>query len=62
MQVDLASFLAAIIENAGGEVQIPYELWRNQHGDKNIAIDVINDGHTFSLKLIDTKDVKYDDE
>lgn len=62
MNVDLATFLAAIIDEAGGEVLVPYETWLSQNGDKNITIDLIDDGHTIKLGLIDTKDIPDDIE
>lgn len=62
MKVDLATFLAAIIDEAGGEVLIPYDAYLSQHGDKNIIIDLIDDGHTLKLGLIDTKDIPDDIE
>ena len=62
MQIDLSSFLAAIIDDAGGEVRIPYDTFLAQHGDKNITIDIIDDGQTLKLGLIDTKDIPDDVE
>jgi hypothetical protein len=62
MQIDLSSFLAAIIDEAGGEVLIPYDTFLAQHGDKNITIDIIDDGQTIKLGLIDTKDIPEDVE
>lgn len=62
MKIDLATFLAAIIDEAGGEVLIPYGTWLAQTGDKNITIDLIDDGQTIKLGLIDTKDIPDDIE
>lgn len=62
MNVDLAPFLAAIIEESGGEVLIPYDTLTQQKGEKNITIDLIDDGATLRLGLIDTKDIPDDIE
>jgi hypothetical protein len=62
MKVDLATFLAAVIDEAGGEVLIPYGTYLSQTGDKNITIDLVDDGHTIKLGLIDVKDIPEDVE
>lgn len=62
MNVDLAPFLAAIIEEAGGEVLIPYGTLLAQSGDKSLTIDLVDDGHTLRLGLIDVKDIPEDVE
>lgn len=62
MKVDLATFLAAIIDEAGGEVLIPYGTYLSQNGEKNITIDLIDDGQTIKLGLIDVKDIPEDVE
>lgn len=62
MKVDLATFLAAIIDEAGGEVLIPYGTYLAQNGEKNITIDLVDDGQTIKLGLIDVKDIPEDVE
>lgn len=62
MKVDLSSFLAAIIDDAGGEVLVPYDRFLAQTGDKSITIDLIDDGQTLKLGLIDVKDIPEDVE
>jgi hypothetical protein len=52
-QIDLAPFLAAVVEEAGGEVRIPYDVFRNQVGSKAIAIDIEDDGATIVLSLVE---------
>lgn len=52
-QIDLAPFLAALVEEAGGEVKIPYGVFANQTGDRAIAIDIEDDGMTLVLRLVD---------
>lgn len=62
MNVDLSSFLAAIIDDAGGEVLIPYGTFLAQTGEKSITIDLVDDGQTLKLGLIDVKDIPEDVE
>ena len=62
MQIDLSSFLASIIDEAGGEVLIPYGTFLAQTGDKSLTIDLIDDGQTIKLGLIDVKDIPEDVE
>ena len=52
-QIDLGPFLAAIVEESGGEVKIPYDVFKNQVGDKAIAIDIEDDGMTIVLRVVD---------
>ena len=52
-QIDLAPFLAAIIEESGGEIRIPYDVFTNQTGDKAIAIDIEDDGMTLVMRMVD---------
>lgn len=52
-QIDLAPFLAAIVEESGGEVRIPFDVFTNQTGDRAIAIDIEDDGMTLVLRLVD---------
>lgn len=62
MNVDLSSFLAALIDEAGGEILIPYGTFLAQNGEKSITIDLIDDGQTLKLGLIDLKDIPEDVE
>lgn len=52
-QIDLAPFLAAIVEESGGEVRIPYDVFKSQVGDKALAIDIEDDGMTLVLRIVD---------
>lgn len=52
-QIDLAPFLAAIVEESGGEVKIPFDVFTKQTGDRAIAIDIEDDGMTLVLRLVD---------
>ncbi|QNN99165.1 hypothetical protein SEA_FAUST_62 [Streptomyces phage Faust] len=52
-QIDLGPFLAAIVEQAGGEVRIPYDVFAAQVGDKALAIDIEDDGATLVLRVVD---------
>lgn len=52
-QIDLAPFLAAVVEQAGGEVRIAYDVFKNQVGDKALAIDIEDDGATLVLRVVD---------
>lgn len=52
-QIDLGPFLAAVVELAGGEVRIPYDVFHNQVGEKAIAIDIEDDGATVVLSVVD---------
>jgi len=58
-QIDLAPFLAAIIEEMGGEARIPYDTFRDQTGGKAIAIDLEDDGATIVLRL--TEEIPVED-
>lgn len=52
-QIDLAPFLAAAVEEAGGEIRIAYDTFRNQVGEKALAIDIEDDGATVVLRVVD---------
>jgi hypothetical protein len=52
-QIDLGPFIAAIVEESGGEVRIPYDVFKNQVGDKALAIDIEDDGATLVLRVVD---------
>lgn len=54
--------MAAMIDNAGGEILLPYGQLLAQSGEKAITIDLIDDGQTLKLGLIDTKDIPDDVE
>jgi hypothetical protein len=62
MQVDLAAFLAAFIDEAGGEVFIPYATFLAQTGEKAITIDLVDDGQNIRLGLTNVKDIPEDVE
>lgn len=52
-QIDLGPFLAAIVEESGGEVKIPYDVFKKQVGTKAISIDIEDDGQTLVLRVVD---------
>ncbi|XAO35256.1 hypothetical protein SEA_FRANCOB_60 [Streptomyces phage Francob] len=52
-QIDLAPFLAAAVEEAGGEIRIPYDVFRSQVGEKALAIDIEDEGATLVLRVVD---------
>lgn len=53
-EIDLAPFIAAMIENAGGEVRLPFGLFADRpENDRAIAIDIEDDGATIVLSLVD---------
>ena len=52
-QIDLSPFLAAAVEEAGGEIRIPYDVFRNQVGEKALAIDIEDEGATLVLRVVD---------
>lgn len=62
MNVDLAPFLAAIIDMEGGEYRIPYATIRAQQGEKVVSLYLEDDGATIVLRLLDAKDVVIDDD
>lgn len=52
-QIDLAPFLAAVIDSAGGEVKIPYGTFTNQVGERAISIEIEDEGMTLVMRLVD---------
>jgi hypothetical protein len=50
-QIDLAPFLAAIIEQAGGEIRLSYSKISEQDGLRAITIDMDEDGDTLVFSL-----------
>lgn len=52
-QIDLGPFLVAAIEEAGGEVRIPYDTFSKQVAPKALAIDIEDDGQTLVLRVVD---------
>lgn len=54
-EIDLAPFLAAIVEMAGGEIRIPYDTLVNvlKDGDRAIAFDLEDEGMTMVLRMVD---------
>jgi hypothetical protein len=50
-EIDLAPFMAAVIDGAGGEIRIPYESFTQQRGERAITIDLEEDGATIVLRL-----------
>lgn len=60
-QIDLAPFLAAAIEEAGGIIRVPYDTFRGQHGQKAIAFDIEDDGATIVMSVIETGEIPLED-
>jgi hypothetical protein len=56
-QIDLAPFLAAAIEEAGGVIRIPYDAFRNVSGA--IAFDLEDDGATIAMSI--TEEIPVED-
>lgn len=52
-QIDLGPFLAAIVDELGGEVRISYDVFKNQVGSRAIAIDIEDEGATLILRIVD---------
>ena len=52
-QIDLGPFLAAVVDQAGGEIRIPYDTLKDQTGEKALAIDIEDDGATIVLSLVE---------
>ncbi len=52
-QIDLAPFLAAVVDQAGGEIKIPYDVFKNQVGDRALAIDIEDEGATIVLSMVE---------
>lgn len=50
-EVDLSQFLAAIIEQAGGELRLPYDSLQSEA--KGIAIDFEEEGAILVLSLLE---------
>jgi hypothetical protein len=61
MNIDLAPFLAAIVDMEGGSYRIPYATLRSQQGEKVIALDLEDDGATIVLRLVDAEEVEIDE-
>jgi hypothetical protein len=62
MNIDIAPFLAAVIDLEGGTYRIPYAVLQAQTGEKALALDFEDDGATLVLRLIDAKDVPEEDD
>lgn len=62
MNVDISQFLAAVIDAAGGKIDIAYDTFVAQTGEKAITIDLVEDGKIIRLGLVDTTDVEFEDE
>lgn len=52
-QIDLGPFLAAVVENAGGEIRLPYGTLVQKKGDRSLIIDIEDDGATIVLRMAD---------
>lgn len=57
MEMDLSVFMAAIIENAGGEIRVPYDTFLTvQEGQKAISLDIEDDGATLVFGIGEAPD------
>jgi hypothetical protein len=52
-QIDLSVFLAAAVIAAGGELLVPYDDFVQAHRGGGLAIDIIDDGATIALSLVE---------
>lgn len=50
-EIDLGPFLLAVIEEAGGEIRVPYDTFREQVAPKALAIDIEDEGATIVLRV-----------
>jgi hypothetical protein len=58
----MAQFLAAFIEESGGEIRLAFDTIKDQTGDRAITLDFEDEGATIVLRVIDTKDIPDDVE
>lgn len=59
MEIDLSVFLAAVIENAGGEIRLPFDAFAKVQDNPEgaaITIDLVDDGATFVLGVGEVPD------
>ncbi len=64
MEVDLAVFLAAILENEGGKYVLPIEAFETVMGGQDnraIAFDPTDGGKTITFSLVDASEVPQED-
>ncbi len=64
MDIDVTQFLAAILENEGGEYVLPFDAFNAivESEGKALAIDPTDGGTTITLKLVNTADITLEDE
>lgn len=63
MELDLSVFLAAVVDNAGGEIRLPFSTFAEyQLGEspKALSFDIEDDGATLVIGL--TEDIPEPDE
>lgn len=56
MELDLSVFLAAVVENAGGEIRLPFDTFAEfQTGtvEKALTFDIVDEGATILIGLTD---------
>lgn len=53
MEMDLSAFMAAMIENAGGEIRVPMSVYYDATSEaKAMTIDIEDDGQTIVFGLV----------
>lgn len=53
MEMDLSAFMAAMIENAGGEIRVPMSVYYDATAEaKAMTIDIDDDGQTIVFGLV----------
>jgi len=52
-QIDLGPFLLAAIEEAGGVIRIPYDVFRKQVAPRALAFDIEDDGATIAISVVE---------
>ena len=62
MKIDLEAILAALIDQNEGELFIGMEYMDRNYEGKAIAIDLDALRNGIAMTLIDTEEIKYDDE
>lgn len=62
MPMQIERLLAAIVVEAGGEVRVSFDALVAAHGDEDrfLVMEVVDDGATLVLTLVDKEDVPDD--
>lgn len=60
--VDIAPFLAAVIEEFGGAIKIPYaSVFNEREQNVALAVDIEDDGASLVLRLVNMDEVDFDE-